>query len=71
MEAKFTHLIKKHIVYILLSFFIVMNIMFFPELLNHKDIKVNDMSWIINNKSDILPKDAQMQIKTLDESVNI
>jgi hypothetical protein len=42
---------KKNIMFAILGLFIVLNIFFFPELLNHSDIKLNDMSYLIPNSS--------------------
>jgi hypothetical protein len=40
---------KKYIIYAVFGLVIFLNIVFFPELLNHQDIKLNDMSYMIMN----------------------
>jgi hypothetical protein len=39
------------LIYIVFVFLIVLNVVFFPELLNHKDIKLNDLSYLVTNNN--------------------
>jgi hypothetical protein len=36
--------IKKNLVYVIIGILVFMNLVFFPDLLNHKDIKLNELS---------------------------
>lgn len=42
-------LFNKYTVYVLLGILLCMNIILFPDLLNHKDIKLNDMSYLVEH----------------------
>lgn len=42
---------KKYFLYVLLAVLIVVNIVIFPDLLNHRDIKLNDMSYLLPSES--------------------
>jgi hypothetical protein len=47
MKNEITHFCHKNIIYIIFGVFIVFNIICFPDLLNNRDIKINDYSWIV------------------------
>jgi hypothetical protein len=63
MKNEFYNICKKNSIYLIFGFFILLNIFCFPDLLNNRDIKINDESWVIqqdnNNLSyqntDIIP----------------
>jgi hypothetical protein len=49
-ERRYTKLFfNKYSVYVLLGILLCVNIVFFPDLLNHKDIKLNDMSFLVEH----------------------
>jgi hypothetical protein len=55
MKDNIKHIFKKNIIYIIFAIFIFLNIFCFPDLLNHKDIKLNDLSWTVHHSAEILP----------------
>ncbi len=44
---------KNYFLYTLLGFFILLNVLFFPELLNNELIKLNDMSYLLPESSKV------------------
>lgn len=75
---------KNYFLYTLLGVFILLNVLFFPDLLNNELIKLNDMSYLLpesskvkvikidnlENKEQSVPKDLQENtLKVLDEKV--
>jgi hypothetical protein len=51
MKNELYSLFKNNAMYIVFGFFILLNIFCFPDVLNNKNIKINDESWIIQQNT--------------------
>lgn len=69
-KATYKLVFSKYFVYIVLGVFVFINLLVFPDLLNHKDIKIHDMSYLIKPKESTNTSVAVENIQKVDSLDN-
>ncbi len=67
MKEFIKYFLRKNIIYVIFTIFIILNIICFPDLLNQNDIKLNDLSWTVQHSSHI-PSTTNLQTNTLTDN---